>query len=101
VASVHSLGEAEAAVAAGADGLVVGTIWPTASHPGREATGLSLVARAAALGRPVIAIGGVTPERAREARRAGAWGVAAIGALWQAKDRYAATMALLDGVIGR
>ena len=49
----------------------------------------------AKLGRPVIAIGGITPERAIEVKAAGAYGVAAIRALWQASDPAAATLALL------
>jgi len=38
------------------------------------------------LGLPVIAIGGVTPERLPELRTAGVYGVAAIRALWEAAD---------------
>ena len=48
-----------------------------------------------ALGVPVIAIGGITPERAQSVKDAGAWGVAAIRSLWHAPDSYAAAMALL------
>lgn len=80
--SVHSLEEGTQAVGQGADYLVVGPVWPTATHPGRPPSGLALVESLAALGRPVFAIGGVTPERARQAREAGAWGVAAISAVW-------------------
>jgi thiamine-phosphate pyrophosphorylase len=43
----------------------------------------------------VIAIGGVTPPRAAEARAAGAYGVAAIRAVWDADDPAAAARALL------
>jgi thiamine-phosphate pyrophosphorylase len=100
LASVHSLAEATAAIADHADGLVVGTIWPTASHPDRVAAGLDLIAQCVALGKPVYAIGGVTPERAREAVAAGAHGVAAIGAIWGAARPYAATVELLK-VVGR
>lgn len=96
--SVHSEEEARAAVEAGADYLVVGTIFESASHPGRSPAGLEMVSRCAALGRPVIAIGGMTAERARDAMAAGAWGVAAISALWQADDPYAAAMGLLEGM---
>jgi thiamine-phosphate pyrophosphorylase len=95
LAAVHSFAEARAAIAAHADGLVVGTIWPTTSHPGRQPAGLELISQCAALGKPVYAIGGVTAERAREAVAAGAYGVAAIGALWSAPRPYAATTELL------
>lgn len=93
--SVHSAGEARTAVAEGADFLLVGNVYETPSHPGRPAAGLDLVRAAAALGRPVIAIGGIDAARAAEARDAGAYGVAAIRALWAAADPAAAALALL------
>jgi thiamine-phosphate pyrophosphorylase len=93
--SVHDVREAAAAIEEGADFLVVGSIYPTESHPGRAAAGPALVRDAAALGRPVIAIGGLDPERALEVRDAGAYGVAAIRALWQARDPAAAALAML------
>jgi thiamine-phosphate diphosphorylase len=93
--SVHSVEEAMKAVAEGADFLVVGSIYATASHPGRGAAGLDLISRTASLGRPVIAIGGITAERVNEVKAAGAYGVAAIRALWLAPDPAAATAAML------
>lgn len=98
--SVHSPEEAEVAVAEGADFLVVGSIYETASHPGQPAAGLRLVREAARLSRPVIAIGGITPERAVEVKDAGAYGVAAIRALWLAPDPAAATLAMLAPWLG-
>jgi thiamine-phosphate pyrophosphorylase len=100
LASVHSLEEARAAVAAHADGLVVGTIWPSTSHPDRPGAGLDLLQRCITLGKPTFAIGGVTPERAAQARAAGAFGVAAIGALWSTGRPYAAATALLQAIRG-
>ncbi len=94
--SVHSREEAASAVQAGADFLVVGMIYESESHPHRPAAGLRLVGEAAKQGAPVIAIGGITPARAREARSAGAYGVAAIRALWHAPDPAAATLAMLE-----
>jgi thiamine-phosphate diphosphorylase len=93
--SVHSREEAAEAVAEGADFLVVGSIYETPSHADRPAAGPELVRECASLGKPVIAIGGITPERAIEVKAAGAYGVAAIRALWQALDPAAATLALL------
>jgi thiamine-phosphate diphosphorylase len=93
--SVHSRDEAVAAIDLEADFLVVGNIYQTASHPRRPAGGLTLLRAAADLGRPVIAIGGITAERAAEVKEAGAYGVAAIRALWDASDPAAATLALL------
>jgi thiamine-phosphate pyrophosphorylase len=94
--SVHDVAEAGAAVREGADFLIVGSVYPTATHAGRPAAGLELVRSAAALGRPVIAIGGIDAARAREVRAAGAYGVAAITALWRADDPAAAALALLS-----
>jgi thiamine-phosphate pyrophosphorylase len=94
--SVHSEVEADSAVADGADALVVGTIWPSASHPERTPSGLELLARISARGVRCFAIGGVTPARAREARDAGAWGVAAIRALWDDADPCRAACALIE-----
>jgi thiamine-phosphate diphosphorylase len=93
--SVHTTEEARMAAEEGADFLVVGSIYATPSHPGRQGEGLELVRAAAGFGRPVIAIGGVTPERVPELRAAGAYGVAAIRALWYAPDPAAATLAML------
>jgi thiamine-phosphate diphosphorylase len=94
-ASVHSEREARESAASGADYLLVGNIYESPSHPGRPAAGLGLVTRAAATGLPVIAIGGITPERARQVREAGGYGVAAISAAWRADDPAAAGLALL------
>jgi thiamine-phosphate diphosphorylase len=94
--SVHNRNEAEEAVREGADFLVVGSVYKTATHPGRAASGLELVREAAVLGVPVIAIGGITPERASAVRAAGAYGVAAIRALWHAPDPASATLAMLE-----
>lgn len=82
--SVRDLAEAEAARTEGADYLVVGPVFATASHPGRSPLGLAKLQQivAAAGDLPVIAIGGITAERAREVRSSGAYGVAAIRAFW-------------------
>ena len=57
---------------------------------------MELVRRAAGLGKPVIAIGGIDAARAAEVRAAGAYGVAAISALWKADDPAAAALAFLE-----
>lgn len=90
--SVHDVAEAGAARDGGADYLVVGPVYQTTSHPGRAEPpfGPQGLASFVAVGLPVIAIGGVTPERAREVRDAGAYGVAAIRSLWDAIDPAAA-----------
>ncbi len=93
--SVHSLAEARQALQEGADYLLLGNIFETPTHPGRPAGGVGLVRDASRLGLPVIAIGGITPDNAGAVRDAGAYGVAAIRALWQAPDPAAAAAALL------
>lgn len=92
--SVHSRDEGREALAEGADYLVAGHVFETASHPERPPRGLAWLEELCSLGSPVIAIGGVTPALAPRVRAAGAWGVAAITALWEAPDPAAAAVAL-------
>lgn len=93
--SVHSVEEATRARDDGADYLMAGSIFETDSHPHRGAAGLGLIRAVATLGLPVIAIGGITADRARAVRNAGAYGVGAISALWNSDDPAAAALALL------
>lgn len=93
--SVHSEEEGRAAIGEGADFLLAGTIFESASHPGGPVSGPVLVERLARLGRPVIAIGGITPALAPALRAAGAWGAAAISALWDAPDPHARALEFL------
>lgn len=52
---------------AGADCLIFGPVWETASHPGVKSQGIDALRRAAARSTvPVVAIGGVTHERVPE-----------------------------------
>jgi thiamine-phosphate pyrophosphorylase len=91
--SAHSPDEARKAFDEGADYVFLGPIWETSSHPGQRPLGLDAFRGFSSL--CVVAIGGVTVERATECRDAGAWGVAAITALWKAKDPGAAARAML------
>ena len=99
--SVHDVAEAEAARTEGADYLVVGPVFDTATHPGRTALGLDgLQAIAAAAGElAVIAIGGVTPERVAAVRQRGAYGVAAIRAFWDDADPAAAARRMREWML--
>ena len=99
--SVHGAVEARAAADEGADFLIAGAVYETPTHQGERASGLVVVRTAAATGRPVIAIGGVTPERTPEVIAAGASGVAAIRALWDAHDPAAAARAFLAALPAR
>jgi len=93
--SVHSLDEGRAAAHDGADFLLAGTTYVSASHPGAAAQGAAFIGALATLTMPVVAIGGVTPERAREVHAAGAWGVAAIRSIWGARDPAQAVLMML------
>ena len=72
--------------------LTLGPIWPTASHPERAALGIGAIVDAPL---PVLAIGGVIPDRMPDVLGAGAHGVAAIRAIWDAPDPGAAVRAFL------
>lgn len=96
LAAVHSEADARSAASNGADALIVGNIWATPTHPDRPGAGVDLIRRCTELGPPVYAIGGVNPGRAREARDAGAYGVAAIRALWDAPDPFLAARELVE-----
>ena len=78
--SCHSIEEAVAAERDGADYIFFGPIFPTPSKlvygPPQGTGRLSEVCRAIEI--PAIAIGGITPENARQCIAAGASGVAAI-----------------------
>jgi thiamine-phosphate diphosphorylase len=88
-ASVHGLDEAAAAVDAGADFLLAGTLFETASHPGRPGAGVVWLGPVIGLGVPVVGIGGIAPERAAIVRGCGAWGVGVIRGVWNAPDPIA------------
>ena len=66
----------------GVDYWIAGTMFPTASKPGVACLGVEGLERLvnAAAGVPVLAIGGVTAATLGDVVRAGASGVAAIGA---------------------
>lgn len=99
-ASVHSEAEARDATAQGADFVVFGPVYDTPSKrrygPPQGLAALETVARA--VDRPVLAVGGLTPERVAEALAAGAAGVAVIGAIYAAARPADATKAFLDAL---
>jgi thiazole tautomerase (transcriptional regulator TenI) len=86
-ASVHSLAEGREAAAEGANWLVAGHVFATATHPGEDGRGLSFVRKLAAeVPIPIVAIGGVRPEHCRVLREAGAYGLAVIRGIWDAPN---------------
>ncbi len=98
--SAHSVAGACAAEAEGADFVVLGPIFETPSKIAYgKPLGLGLLEEAAAAVRiPIFAIGGISPARAREVRRAGAFGVAVISSILSAADVASATRDLLAAV---
>ena len=91
--SVHSVEAATGST--GADYVLVGHVYSSASKPGLPPLGVSGVAViAAAASCPALAIGGITPERVAEVVGAGASGVAVIGAIAEADDPTVAAASL-------
>lgn len=90
---------AQRAVTEGADYIGCGTVYATTTKPdagdviGLE--GLARVARAVRV--PVVAIGGITVERAAEIPPTGAAGVAVVGAVMSALDPAEAVRRILAG----
>lgn len=74
--STHSVEEVERALRNGADYVTFGPVWPTPSKEG--CVGIEELAKAAGVGIPVYALGGVMLSRFGEAAEAGAAGVAGI-----------------------
>jgi thiamine-phosphate pyrophosphorylase len=97
-ATCRSRADIEAAAAAGADYAGFGPIHTTSSKTGLPGPlGPEAIGPAAGV-LPLIAIGGVTAANAREARAAGAHGVAVIGAIWGDPDPVSAAKALVAEV---
>lgn len=96
--SVHSVEEAVQAESQGANYIVLGPIYETPSKQMfGPPLGIQTLEKACRLVRiPIVGIGGVTAERAREMRGAGAFGVAVITAILGADDVESATRELLD-----
>jgi thiamine-phosphate pyrophosphorylase len=97
--SVHTLGQARSAHLQKADFVVLGSIYETASHPGKSGLGLeelTFIVENTYL--PVIAIGGITAERVDEVLAAGASGVAVIRAISRADDPEAAARELRQAI---
>jgi thiamine-phosphate pyrophosphorylase len=98
--STHDLAGARQAEAEGADFVTFGPVYETASKreygPPAGLSRLEEVCRALSI--PVLAIGGVDQARAGECMRAGAAGIAVIGAVWGAADPAASVGELLRAV---
>ena len=92
--SVHSVESARKAAALGADYVVVGTIYPSQSHPDVVPQGLRILTEVASIvDIPAIAIGGITPENVAACINAGASGVAVLSPIMRATDPCKAAQA--------
>ena len=98
--SVHSLAGATDAFTAGANFLVVGTMFATGSHPGAVPVGPGLMREVSRLlssskgSVPLLGIGGITEGNLAEVVTAGASGVAVIRSILSAPDPQAAAAEL-------
>lgn len=100
--STHDAAQIEAAAATTASYLAVGPIYATQTkETGYSSRGLALIGQAAATGKPVVAIGGITLERAPEAIAAGAASVAVIADLLAGPDPAARVRSFLARLSGR
>jgi 8-oxo-dGTP diphosphatase len=84
-ASCHTAAELRQAEALACDFAVVGSVFPTATHPGGDPLGWSGFAGLREnVSLPMYAIGGLQPADITQARQHGAQGIAAIRGLWPA-----------------
>ncbi|HUU28167.1 MAG TPA: thiamine phosphate synthase [archaeon] len=85
--SCHSFEECIRAEKHGAAYIYLGTIFPSKSKPGADSAGVEFLRQVCRkIKIPVFAIGGVNPSNVRMIAEAGAFGVAAISAVWEAQD---------------
>jgi thiamine-phosphate diphosphorylase len=89
-----------AARAEGADYAFLGTLFDTPTHPERKGMGLEGLAAAAGRveGFPLVAIGGIDPVRVPEVLAAGAYGVAVVRGVWDARDPATAVRRYLQAM---
>ena len=100
--SAHSATQARAAARAGAAYVTFSPVWATRTHPEAPPSGLDPLALAArTAGVPVLALGGVTPPRARLARMVGAHGAAVVSALLFAWDAERSARSFREAVDGQ
>jgi thiamine-phosphate pyrophosphorylase len=81
-----SFAAARAAVAAGADYVAFGSVFPSPTKPSAVRAPHSLFGEARTLGVPLVAIGGITLENAPQLLQAGADGLAVVSGLFDAPD---------------
>jgi len=98
-ATAHSLDEVRAATEAGATYIGFGSVYHSPTKKVPSVQGLDGVREARKATRlPLVAIGGITVERAREVVAAGADGVAVISGLWSAEDVAARAREYIEAI---
>jgi thiamine-phosphate pyrophosphorylase len=94
--SAHNLADVADAKEAGADYVTLSPIYETASKPGYgPALGIGTIERAAEIGIPIVALGGIETGNAPAARAAGASGIAVMGGIMRAENPQRAIEVLL------
>lgn len=94
------LARAQQAVASGASYVAFGAFFPTQSKQTTRRATPGLLAQAASLGVPRVAIGGITPDNMGPLVAAGADLIAVIGGVFEAADPVAAAQAYRKGFGG-
>ncbi|MGA7669116.1 MAG: thiamine phosphate synthase [Nitrolancea sp.] len=99
--SVHDVDGTVIAARDGADFVIAGHVYATASKAGQPPRGSRFIAEiVAGCSLPVIAIGGITPERVPEVLRAGAHGVAVLSGILAAENPGEAARAYAKALRG-
>jgi len=98
--STHSVEQAKAAQAAGADYIAVGSMFPTATKPEFQLVGPALARQVRPVVQvPLIGIGGITPDNVGDVIAAGVDGVAVISAVCGSPDPAAAARRFVAAIV--
>ena len=97
--SVHSLEMATKAELLYIDYLIVGTLFPSKSHPHGRVNGTKIIEDISGkLSVPLIGIGGISSQNCRKVIDSGASGVAVIGAISEAVDPRLESQIILENI---
>ncbi|MDF3982577.1 thiamine phosphate synthase [Luteibacter sp. PPL201] len=96
VSCYGSVDRARQLAAEGADYLAFGAMYPSPTKPHAPVVPHDVLTQVASLGRPVVAIGGLTPDNAGAVIDAGADYIAVVSAIFAADDIQSATRRFAD-----